>query len=189
MTTNVQGRSQILRAAIVSALAAAALSQMPVREAQADCSDTVSGVITCDGNLAGGVNVSQPGDPNDFNDLGTTVLRIENVIGEIAPGLLTNGVRIDERRPARAGGGGQMQNVTIHLTGTEADPLSIRTNFASGVTATTLAGEANDGADATSGFLCAGSDSADPGQPGLHGQPAHGQRQPTSTSLQRTAPG
>ena len=35
MTTNVQGRSQILRAAIVAALATAALSQMPVRKAQA----------------------------------------------------------------------------------------------------------------------------------------------------------
>ncbi len=115
------------------------------------------------------MNVSQPGDPNDFNELGTTVLRIENVIGEIAPGLLTNGVRIDERRPARAGAGGQMQNVTIHLTGTAAHPLTIRTHFASGVTATTLAGEANDGADATSGFLCAGSDSAEQGHPGFAG--------------------
>src|SRR5688500_13065852 len=169
MTTNVQGRSQILRAAIVTALAAAALSQVPMRAAQADCSDTVSGVITCDGDLSGGVNVSQPGDPNDFNDLGTTVLRIENVIGEIAPGVLTDGVRIDERRPGRAGGAGQMQDVTIHLSGTEADPLAIRTTLASGVTATTLAGEANDGADATSGFLCGGSDSADPGNPGFTG--------------------
>src|SRR5688500_13697109 len=127
MTTNVQGRSQILRAAIVTALAAAALSQVPMREAQADCSDTVGGVITCNGNLAGGVDASQPGDPNDFNDLGTTVLRIENVIGEIAPSLLTNGVRIDERRPARAGAGGQKQKVTINLSRTGADPLSTHT--------------------------------------------------------------
>ena len=65
MTTNVQGRSQILRAAIVTALATAALSQMPVRKAQAACTDTVGGVITCTDDLSGGVNASQPGDPND----------------------------------------------------------------------------------------------------------------------------
>src|SRR5687767_2670925 len=135
MTTNVQGRSQILRAAILTALASAALSQVPVRKAQADCSDTVSGVITCDGNLAGGVNVSQPGDPNDFSDLNTTVLRIENVIGPIAPGILTNGVRIAEQRPRGRDGNPQMQNVTIHINGTAANPLEIRTNFATGVTA------------------------------------------------------
>ena len=48
MTTNVQGRSQVLRAAIVAALAAAAMSQAPVRKAQAapDACPAVNGVMT-----------------------------------------------------------------------------------------------------------------------------------------------
>ena len=90
MTTNVQGRSQILRAAIVTALATAALSQMPVRKAQAACTDTINGVITCTGDLSGGVNASQPADPNDFNDKTTNTLRVQDVTGQIAPPLGVN---------------------------------------------------------------------------------------------------
>ena len=62
-----------------------------------------------------------------------------------------------------------MQNVTINITGTAAQPLTISTQFATAVTATTIAGEASDGADATSGFLCAGSDSAEQGHVGVQG--------------------
>ena len=174
MTTNVQGRSQILRAAIVAALASAALSQMPVRKAQAACTDTVNGVITCTGNLSGGVNASDPNDPNDFNDKTTTTLRVQDVTGQITPTTGVNGVRIDEHRPFGRDGDPSMQDVTVHLTGTAANPLTISTQAfalfpAAGVSLVTIAGEASDGADATSGFLCAGSDSAEVGNDGSRG--------------------
>jgi hypothetical protein len=169
MTTNVQGRSQILRAAIVTVLATAALSQMPVRKAQAACSDTVNGVITCTGDLSGGVNASQPADNNDFNDRNTNTLRVEDVTGPIQPFFTINGVRIDEQRPRARDGDPVMQNVNVHVNGTQAQPLTINTNLAYGVSVVTTAGEAFDGADATSGFLCGGSDSADPGNPGITG--------------------
>ncbi|HKQ16263.1 MAG TPA: hypothetical protein VJT80_22780, partial [Steroidobacteraceae bacterium] len=174
MSTNVQGRSHILRAAIVAALAAAALSQVPVRKAQAACTDTINGVITCTGDLSGGVNASQDADPNDFNDKTTTVLRVENVTTSIAPTPGVTGVRIEERRPFARDGDPQMQNVTVNLTGTAGQPLTISTRPsllfpAAAVSLVTITGEASDGADATSGFLCAGSDSAEVGQNGLTG--------------------
>src|SRR4029453_54873 len=67
-----------------------------------------------------------------------------------------------------------MQDVTVHLTGTAAQPLTISTQAfvlfpAAGVSLVTIAGEASDGADATSGFLCAGSDSAEVGNDGARG--------------------
>jgi hypothetical protein len=174
MTTNVQGRSQILRAAIVTALATAALSQMPVRKAQAACTDTIGGTITCTGDLSGGVNASQPGDPNDFNDKTTHTLRVESVTTTIAPATGVNGVRIEERRPFARDGDPEMQDVTVHLTGTAGQPLTISTQAiflfpTAGVSLVTTTGEASDGADATSGFLCAGSDSAEVGHDGLDG--------------------
>jgi len=174
MTTNVQGRSQTLRAAIVAVLATAALSQVPMRKAQAACSDTINGVITCTGDLSGGVNASQPGDPNDFNDKTTTTLRVESVTTPIAPAPLVNGVRIEERRPFARDGDPEMQDVTVHLTGTAGQPLTISTTGnilfpTAAVSLVTTTGEASDGADATSGFLCAGSDSAEVGHDGLDG--------------------
>ena len=119
MTTNVQGRSHVLRAAIVAALATAAMSQAPVRKAQAapDPCPTVNGVITCSGNQSAGVNVSQ-GLPGDFSSSTTTVLRVENVTTTVTPDVRKNGVRIEERRPRGRDGNPAMQNVTVHLTGT-----------------------------------------------------------------------
>jgi hypothetical protein len=175
MTTNVQGRSQILRAAIVTVLATAALSQMPVRKAHAACTDTIAGVITCTGDLSGGVNASNPADNNDFNDKTTTVLRVENVTTPIAPPITVNGVRIEERRPFARDGDPEMQDVTVHITGTAGQPVTISTQgipvigTTAAVSLVTTTGEASDGADATSGFLCAGSDSAEVGHNGLDG--------------------
>ena len=170
MTTNVQGRSQVLRAAIVTALAAGAMSQAPVRKAQAapDPCSTVNGVVTCSGNQSGGMNLSQ-GQPGDFSSLTTTGVRVENVTTAVTPNAGTSGVRIEERRPRGRDGNPQMQNVTINLTGTAAQPLTISTQNAAAVTATTITGEASDGADATSGFLCAGADSAEQGHVGTAG--------------------
>jgi hypothetical protein len=170
MTTNVQGRSQVLRAAIVAALATAAMSQAPVRTAQAapDPCPVVNGVMTCSGNQSAGINASQ-GAPADFGNNTTTVLRVENVTTPVSPGILQTGVRVQEVRPFARDGNPVVQNVTIDLNGTAANPLTISTTFAAGVSAVTKAGEAFDGADATSGFLCGGSDSADPGNPGVTG--------------------
>ena len=165
MTTNVQGRSQILRAAVVAVLATAALSQAPVRKAQAspDPCPTVNGVITCSGNQSQGMNNL------DFSAPTTTVLRVENVTTPVTPTVLQNGVKVEELRPRGRDGDPRMQNVTINVTGAAGQPLSITTNAAAGITATTIVGEASDGADATSGFLCAGSDSAEVGHDGDRG--------------------
>ena len=112
MTTNVQGRSQVLRAAILAALATAAMSQVPVRKAHAapDACPTVNGVVTCSGNQSQGMNNL------DFSAPTTTVLRVENVTTPVTPGLLQNGVRVEERRPFGRDGDPRMQNVTINIT-------------------------------------------------------------------------